>query len=327
MDIDDEIRQNEGFKNVSLGNVIPASYKDPVIPFLSVDDQALLNKHRVTAFEVQVGLHELLGHGSGKLLRKNADGTFNFDEDKVRASLAADAETLAWYEEGESYDSKFTTMSSSYEECRAECVGLYLSLNRQVLSIFGHEEAAEADDIIYVNWLSMVWNGAAKALEMYQPQHKVWLQAHSQARFVILQVLIEAGDDFIKIVKLSDKDGRDDLLLTMDRSKIETVGKEAIGRFLRKLQVFKSTGNVEAARAMYDKYSRVADDGDFPFAQWRAMIMDRKQPRKMFVQSNTLLDGEMVRLVEYPASQEGLIQSWKERFAQGQAIYQSIETL
>lgn len=49
---DDEIRQNEGFKNVSLGNVIPAAYKESVIPFLNDADKQLLEKHRVAAFEV-----------------------------------------------------------------------------------------------------------------------------------------------------------------------------------------------------------------------------------------------------------------------------------
>lgn len=51
---DDEIRQNFGFKNVSLGNVIPAAYKESVIPFLSDSDKVLLEKYRVAAFEVRI---------------------------------------------------------------------------------------------------------------------------------------------------------------------------------------------------------------------------------------------------------------------------------
>jgi dipeptidyl-peptidase-3 len=72
---------------VSLGNVILTTFKDPNIFFISEEDKQLLIRHNTAAFELQVGLHELLGHGSGKFLRQNADGSFNFDAERVKATL------------------------------------------------------------------------------------------------------------------------------------------------------------------------------------------------------------------------------------------------
>lgn len=57
------------------------------------------------------------------------------------------------------------------------------------------------------------------------------------ARFVILRVLLEAGEGLVKVEKFTGEDGKPDLRVVLDRAKINSVGKPAIGAFLRKLQV------------------------------------------------------------------------------------------
>jgi len=307
-----------------LGNVIPASYKETKIPFLSETDKELLNKYRTAAFEVQVGLHELLGHGSGKLLIKGPDGKTNYPSD-LKNPLTNDLIESA-YDDGETYDSVFASIGSAYEECRAECVGLLLCLDRDVLKIFGFE-GEEAENIIYVNWLSMVFAGAAKALGMYQPKTQAWMQAHSQARFSILQVLLEAGEGLVTVEEKTGSDGKPDLLISMDASKIDTVGRKAISDYLLKIQVYKATADLKSAKQMFDKYTVVNNDGKYPWANWREIVLDKKQPRKLFVQCNLALnESGSVQLKGYDSSPEGLVQSWVERFSD-KGIYKDLETL
>lgn len=309
----DDIRQSEGFKNVSLGNVIVSAYKDTTdkVNFLAEEDKELFVNLKTITFEVQVGLHELLGHGSGKLFVKDKEGNLNFDVASVTYP-ETDKKIDKWYEHNETWDSKFTSLASSYEECRAECVGIYLCLSADVLRIFGHEDDA-ADDVIYINWLNMVRAGLL-ALEFYSPETGSWRQAHMQARFVILRVLLEAGNGLVTIEYFTADDGSEDMVLRLDRSKIISVGKPAIGNFLRKLQVYKSTGNVEEGKALYDHYSDVHDNEEPHFLTRRATVLARKQPRKMFVQHNTVVNGSTVDLKHYQSNAAGLIQSFTERF-------------
>lgn len=56
------------------------------------------------------------------------------------------------------------------------------------------------------NWIELrnaVWtnfvNMGVSSLEFYNQKDAKWLQAHSNGRFVILQVLLEAQNDFVKV--------------------------------------------------------------------------------------------------------------------------------
>jgi len=312
----DEIRQSEGFKNVSLGNVLSASYGGTKRnTFVTDDDNELLKKFKVPSFEVQVGLHELLGHGSGKLFHAG-----DYSKDLVNPVTKTPVGDQC-YEAGDTYDSLFTTMGSSYEECRAECVGIHLCLQPGVTEIFGHS-GSEAEDIKYVNWLSMAHAGI-KGLEMYSPSAGEWKQAHSQARFVIMQVMLEAGQDFLSIKEVIGEDGAPDLLLTMDREKVLTVGQPAISSFLQKLQIYKSTGDLKAAKGMYDNYSEVSE----PWASRRDIVVARKQSRMLLVQGNTVIKDEKLQLVQYDPSPEGMVQSWSERFSNWNELDRDLQDL
>ncbi|KAK0153565.1 Dipeptidyl peptidase 3 [Merluccius polli] len=309
----DDIRQSEGFKNVSLGNVLAVAYatQKEKLTFLEEEDKDVYIKWKGPSFEVQVGLHELLGHGSGKLFVQDDKGKFNFDQSTLINPETGEKVT-SWYRGSETWDSKFSTMASSYEECRAECVGLYLCLNKHVLSIFGHD-GQDAEEVVYVNWLNMVRAGLL-GLEFYTSESSSWRQAHMQARFVILRVLLEAGEGLVGLEEVTGEDGRPDARITLDRTKIHSVGKTAIQRFLCKLQVLKATADVAGGRALYDGYSAVTDSGPHNFLRLRDTVLLRKEARKMFVQANTRVNGEGVELVEYEGSAAGLIRSFTERF-------------
>jgi dipeptidyl-peptidase-3 len=80
-----------------------------------------------------VACHELLGHGVGKLIYKTDDKIPEF-EDPITGE-----KFQSCYLEGETWNSKFGAISTSYEECRADTCGFYLCTLPEVYTLFGFE--------------------------------------------------------------------------------------------------------------------------------------------------------------------------------------------
>ncbi|SCV03757.1 LANO_0G06062g1_1 [Lachancea nothofagi CBS 11611] len=304
----DDVRLNIGFKNVSLGNILSSSLgsKTP-ITFVTQEDRKILEKFQTDSFEVQVGIHELLGHGSGKLLSELEDGTFNFDREHPPLGLDGKPVTT-YYKKGETWGSKFGQLAGAFEECRAEVIAMYLITNTELLDIFGFKTQEDQDNIIYAGFLQMARAGLL-ALEFWDPSTKKWGQPHMQARFSIMKTFLKhtSNEGFFQLS--STKSDFSDLQIKLDRSMIRTVGHAAIKDYLTHLHIYKSSGDVERGSKYFVERSTVDPD----LAQFRPIVLEKKLPRRQFIQANTLLKDGQITLNEYDNTPDGILESFVQR--------------
>lgn len=299
----DDVRLNVGFKNVSLGNVLSANPKKPkkeeVITFIEESMQANFRKWRDDAFEIQVGLHELLGHGTGKLLQETSPGEFNFDRSNPNIH--------SYYKPTDTWGSLFSEVAGSFEECRAELVALYLILKKplEVLPIFGVTTPDDQNVIKLIATVLMCRAGLL-GLEFWDPSSRKWGQPHMQARFGIFKCLNKNG---VCNLEYNNQD-YSDLKITFDESKLDDKAVDVLGDFLLNLHVYKSTGDVKKGVAYYNDMTNVTDD----YARFRDVILSKKLPRKQLIQANTFVNAsDKVEVREYDESEVGMIQSFAER--------------
>jgi dipeptidyl-peptidase-3 len=298
----DDVRKEEGFKNVYLANVVAAmSFKEKANHYTDSDWEIFKRKFAV-AYPVNVGIHELLGHGTGKLLTEDAKGQKNFDPATTISPIDGKP-VQSWYKPGETWSSVFKGISNAYEECRAEAVALYLCVVPELLTIFGQTTAEDQQEAIHIIWLNMIRAGMV-GLEFYNPEKKQWLQAHMRARFAILQTLLRAPNS---IVSIQGEGEGAELTISIDRSRIATDGRKAIGDLLVHLNVYKSTADAVGGTNYFEGLT-VVDDR---FVKLREKIMSVKKPRRQLVQPHTRLNekGDDAVLIDFEGSVEGVIQS------------------
>lgn len=257
-------------------------------------------QHFMDSLFVDVSCHELLGHGSGKLFIENEDGTFNWDKENVVNPLTQ-KQPKTWYKHNETWSSVFGDLASGWEECRAECVALYLPCYDEILETLvpGKKEAYKG--ILDTTWFSMVLGGI-KGMEYYNTETNKWGQAHCRARFCIFKYLHKNG--FVTI-DYSELDGKKYFTFDMPKDQIRIEGKRIIGELLRDLQLMKAEANVKEGRIWFEKWTSLDDE----YLKLREMVIANKLPRRLELQHDLTLEDGNVVYKKFEESFEGIVDS------------------
>lgn len=304
----EDMRHDYGFKNYALTNAAP-KLTSKTVQFGTEEMVELVPKYSKESLDLKVALHELLGHGSGKLFVKDVEtGEFNFDIEKV-INPVTNKKIETYYMSNETWMSKFKKLHSAYEECRADTVAMYLSHFKEPYEILFEGRDSEYDDIQYVMWYEVIRRGIV-GLTFYDDKTDNWGQAHIIGNYVIMRVIHEAGG--VIDIDIKEKDGKETFTLILHRDKIKTDGHEAIKKFLQKLHILKCVGDYDTAQEWFGNYMKV----DEYFMRLRSIVMENKLPRRLELQPNLFLthNGE-VQYKLYEESHEGIVRSFVERMA------------
>ncbi|CAI6259664.1 unnamed protein product [Periconia digitata] len=303
-----DIRDDCGFKNVIIANRMSAesnrAYQSPFIDPTELDS---FQRAKYPAYYWWVVLHELLGHGTGKMMAEESEGKFNFDIHNPPIDPISGKPITTWYKPGQTWTGQFGDLATTVDECRAELVGAYLMDDVELLGLFAYDENSEitAADLTYNLYMQLGTDGL-RGLANFNIKNGKWGQAHSRAHFAILKCLLSDSNSCVTV----DYDAPSkNLRIHVDRSKIVSQGKPALGRMLLRLHIYRCTADVQSCRDYYEELTRVNADN----LVWREVVLAKQEPKWVFVQANTFLGGREVVLKEYPATAKGVIESWAER--------------
>lgn len=303
----DDITEKYGFKNVTIGNN-QVTFKADKIKFIKKEDAKILEQHGTIADSIHTACHELLGHGSGKLLRQNEDGSFNFKKGEVFDPFSN--KEVTYYNKDETFETKFTDICRSYEECRADISGIYFGSMPNVHKIFNVKEE-DGDNIIYCLWTNQLRRGFVGS-KFFNPGTNKWGQAHVQGAYVFTQFVLRNQNKENPIVSVSFNEDETDFTINVSKSAIIEYGTELLTKMLVKLNVWKSTGNEKDGREFYSSHSQV----DEFISKVRDIVIKKLPKRSLTINNNLNVNSETgdIEVKEYEESCLGLIQSYVDRY-------------
>ncbi|MCL5030785.1 MAG: dipeptidyl peptidase 3 [Bacteroidetes bacterium] len=213
------IREKYGSKSVNLGNIVLAydlSEPEELKKEFSYSDYEidLANKYEAIADTLHTDLHEVIGHGSGKIM----------------PGVGAPKQTLKNY-------------ASTIEETRADLVALYYLLDEKLIEIgiMPSIEAAKAEYNKYIRKGLMIQLARIEIGDNLE-------ESHMRNRQLISKWAYEHGKDE-KIIERKIKNGKTYFVIN-DYQKL----RKLFGELLKEVQRITSTGDFEAAKNLVEAY-------------------------------------------------------------------------
>ncbi len=219
-----DIRRDHGSKNVILLNIENTRSKkiqeESVNEFFLPEYRDIVLKYSNTIVRpLEVYLHEIIGHGSGK----------------PAIEIKDDPRTVL----GRVY--------SALEECRADLVALYHISDSKLIEskAFSRAEQHDVIEATYITYLQG-WLSRYDRLDGLEVR-----EAHNIGSQTILMYLVENGGDPGKDFGVDVMTMEDDYYIKIrDLDRI----KEGLGELLSLLQVMKSTGDEKKASSLFDHF-------------------------------------------------------------------------
>ena len=216
---DQTIREVHGSKSVSLSNANQAYDKSTLPEFRrefawSTEEAERAEKWSSVAGELTTDLHEVIGHGSGRVAERLQGNPQNALKEQY----------------------------SALEESRADLVALYFVSDRKLVEL-GLVEEADHDDIVRAEYEGYARNALVQLRRVREGSQIE--EDHMRNRQMIVAWLM-ANSTAIETRRRAGKT----YYVTVD----VTAFREGVGRLLADVQRIKAEGDYEAAKAMFDTY-------------------------------------------------------------------------
>jgi dipeptidyl-peptidase-3 len=216
---DQAIRECYGSKSISLSNVNEA-YDKSTVPELrsefswTPEEAARATKWSMFANELTTNMHEVIGHGSGKI------------DERLKGNPQA----------------ALKEQFSAIEESRADLVALYFLSDPQ-LAAFGLLSAADQADIVRAEYEGYARNALVQLRRVREGT--TIEEDHMRNRQMIVRWLMANTD----AVGVRARDGKTYFVMT-DAAAF----RAGVGRLLAEVQRIKGEGDYDAARALFETY-------------------------------------------------------------------------